>query len=111
MVDVILGIQECSIKSHRLNSVINTFIELEKLKLSEKKCNIVHVGNKRENCPNLKVNEERMKNYNQETYLDDKIDKGGRIQPTINGYGTNSNILANINEIPMANAFHICCNK
>ena len=35
MVDDILGIQECSKKSRRLNSVINTFIDLEKLQLSK----------------------------------------------------------------------------
>ena len=35
MVDV-LGIQKCSAKSRRLNNVINRFIELEKLTLSQK---------------------------------------------------------------------------
>ena len=37
MVDDLLGIQKCSKKSAKLNSRINTFIELEKLKLSDKK--------------------------------------------------------------------------
>ena len=36
MVDDILAIQKCSRKSQRINGVINTFIELEKLTLSEK---------------------------------------------------------------------------
>ena len=44
MVDDILGIQECSKKSKRLNSVKNTFMNLEKLQLSRTKCNNIHNG-------------------------------------------------------------------
>ena len=44
MVDDVLGIQKCSSKSRKLNNAINTFIELEKLTLSQKKCHNVHVG-------------------------------------------------------------------
>ena len=43
MVDDILGIQSCSQKSVKLNNAINTFIELEKLNLSDKKCHKVHI--------------------------------------------------------------------
>ena len=35
MIDDVLGIQNCSRESQKLNSTINTFINLEKLKLSE----------------------------------------------------------------------------
>ena len=34
MVDDVLGVQKCSSNSRKLNSVINTFIKLEKMKLS-----------------------------------------------------------------------------
>ena len=67
MVDDVLGIQKCSAKSRRLNNVINTFIELEKLTLSQKKCHIVHVGKNLQNCPDLKVHGKKMKNTKQET--------------------------------------------
>ena len=69
MVDDILGIQNCSSKSRRLNSAINTFVELEKLTLSKKKCHNVHVGPNIQNCPDLKVHENKMENSKQETYL------------------------------------------
>ena len=70
-------------KSQRLNGVINTFIELEKLTLSEKKCHNVHVGNSKDECPVLKVHGKRMTTSKQETYLGDKIDQSGLLKPTI----------------------------
>ena len=107
MVDDVLGIQKCSDKSRKLNNAINTFIELEKLTLSQKKCHTVHVGNNLQNCPDLKVHGNKMENSKQETYLGDKIDMSGRIKPTIlsrilKGYGAISNILAITNEVPLA---------
>ena len=50
MVDDVHGIQKCSIKSRNLNTCINKFIELEKLKLSVSKCANVHIGNNSKNC-------------------------------------------------------------
>ena len=107
MVDDILGIQKCSRKSLRLNSVINTFIELEKLTLSEKKCHNVHVGRNQAQCPDLKVHGETMSNTKQETYLGDKIHQSGTLRPTIQsriskGFGAISSILAIVNDIPLA---------
>ena len=86
---------------------INTFIELEKLTLSQKKCHTVHVGNNLQNCPDLEVHGNKMENSKQETYLGDKIDMSGRIKPTIlsgilKGYGAISNILAITNKVPLA---------
>ena len=48
-----------------------------------------------------------MQNSNQETYLGDLIDKSGKVRPNIEkrrskGYGIAANILAIINEIPLA---------
>ena len=107
MVDDILGIQKCSRKSLRLNSVINTFIELEKLTLSEKKCHNVHVGKNQAQCSDLKVHGQKMSNSKQETYLGDKIHQSGTLRPTIQsriskGFGAISSILAIVNEIPLA---------
>ena len=36
MVDDVLGVQKCSSQSAQLNTVVNSFMDLEKLKLSEK---------------------------------------------------------------------------
>ena len=107
MVDDILGIQQCSSKSLKLNSVINTFISLEKLTLSSKKCHNIHIGKSDMKCHNLKVHGSLMSNSKQETYLGDLIDQSGKIRPNIDkrrskGYGITSNILAILNEIPLA---------
>ena len=107
MVDDVLGIQKCSAKSSRLNNAINTFIELEKLTLSQKKCHTVHVGKNIQNCPDLKVHQNKMENSKQETYLGDKIDESGKIKPTIlsriaKGYGAITNILAITSKVPLA---------
>ena len=107
MVDDILGIQKCSSKSRNLNTSINTFIELEKLKLSESKCSNVHIGNNLKNCQEFKVHGKKMKHSNQETYLGDKIDRKISIKETIKsriskGFGAVSNILAIVNEVPLA---------
>ena len=106
MVDDILGIQSCSEKSEKLNSTVNTFIELEKLKLSEKKCHKVHVGRNARNCRNLKVHEKTMANTSKETYLGDIIHKSGMVKYTVEarvgkGYGAVNTILAITSEIPL----------
>ena len=112
MVDDVLGVQKCSEKSRRLNNTIGTFMELEKLTLSEKKCNVVHIGKNDFNCPELKVHDQQMNRSKQETYLGDKIDISGRLRPTIKsriskGYGAINNILAITNEVPLAH-WRIC---
>ena len=99
MVDDVLGIQTCSRKSRRINGVINTFMEVEKLSLSRKKCHKVHIGRKKKECHVLKVHEANMKESGQETYLGDKIDKSGLVKPTIvarisKGYGAVTAILS-----------------
>ena len=90
----------------RLNTAINTFINLEKLSLSKSKCNNIHVGSKHKNCPTLKVQDVKMENSKRETYLGDIIDESGTNKPNFekrksNGYGIVSNILAIVNEVPL----------
>ena len=58
-------------------------------------------------CHKLKVHGSFMKSSNQQTYLGDIIDKTGKPRPNIEkrkqkGYGIIANILAIINEIPLA---------
>ena len=106
MVDDVLGIQKCSRKSRRLNGVINTFTELEKMSLSSKKCSNVHIGKKKNECHILKVHGTNMNESSQQTYLGDKIDRSALVKPTIvarisKGYGAVSSILTIINELPL----------
>ena len=106
MVDDVMGIQKCSQKSMNLNKSINTFIDLEKLTLSKRKCQNVHIGNQKIACSALKIDGNKMENSNQEIYLGDIIDKSGSIKPNIEkrknkGYGMISNILAIISDLPL----------
>ena len=61
MVDDILGVQNCSPQSVQLNTVINTFMEHQKLTLSKIKSHNIHIGNNKKYCQNLKVYDSKMK--------------------------------------------------
>ena len=89
-----------------MNGVINTFIELEKLTLSRKKCNNVHIGKSENECHPLKVHGTQMNQSTQETYLGDKIDKSALLKPTLasrisKGYGAVTYILSILKELPL----------
>ena len=95
--DDILGIQKCSNKSFQLNSAINTFIDLEKLTLSKKKCHNIHIGKQNMKCPALKVHGNKMENSTEERYLGYIVHNSGTNKPNIDkrksrGYGITSEI-------------------
>ena len=46
-----------------------TIYTIKKLKLSETKCSTIHIGKKRNKCPEVKVHKYVMKTSNKETYL------------------------------------------
>ena len=103
MVDDILSVQKCSEDAVKINAVINGFIEGKKLTLSNKKCNRIHIENKRtrnaKNCPDLKVHENQMKTSLEEKYLGDVVNTSGTIRKTVEerknkGYGIVSVIIA-----------------
>ena len=109
MVDDILSIQKCSPQAVQQNSVVNTFMELEKLKLNSKKCSKIHVGNKRELCQDLLVHEEKMVNANEDTYLGDKLHRDGNNKRNIEarvakGHGKVKTILMMLKEAPLGRA-------
>ena len=53
MVDDILGVQKCSPQSVQLNTVINTFMDHQKLTLSKIKSHNIHMGKNRNSCKDL----------------------------------------------------------
>ena len=55
MVDDIVDVQTCGVKSVESNAVTKSFIESKKLRLSSEKCKQIHSGNKVSQCPTLKV--------------------------------------------------------
>ena len=82
------------------------FFMSKKLHLNQLKCAKIHVGKKCEDSPNLFVQQENMKNSDQEKYLGDLINKDRKQHATIveqisRGYGIKANILALINDIPL----------
>ena len=60
MVDDVLSIQKYGQDSIRINQVINSFMESEKLTLSKTKCHNVHIGQSKEKCKNLKYMMKKM---------------------------------------------------
>ena len=83
MVDDLLAVQKCSKSSVQINSVINSFMDIKKLTLSDKKCGKIHIGKRGMSCPQLKVHGKNMKNSEKEKYLGDQITKLGNIKATI----------------------------
>ena len=109
MVDDILCIQKCSALTAKVNAVVNAFIEGKKLKLSKQKCSRIHIKRKKcknqNECLDIKVHEETMKNSNKEKYLGDLI-TNGTIRNTIEerknkGFGIINEIMAILDEIPL----------
>ena len=106
MVDDILGVQKCSPQSVQLNTVVNTFMEHQKLTLSKTKCHNIHMGKNRKSCPSLRVHDSKMSESNSEKYLGDIFQISGSLKPNIarrlsRGWGRISEILAIIKEAPL----------
>ena len=109
MVDDILCIQKCSPQSVQQNSVVNTFMELEKLTLNQRKCHKIHIGNQSNLCQELKIHGQQMKEAKSDTYLGDKVHYSGNNKANIEarvakGYGKVKTILAMLKEAPLGKA-------
>ena len=105
MVDDVLAVQKCS-ESTKLNTVVNTFMELEKLSLSKTKCHKLHIGKNQVNCPDMIVHGEAIKNSKNEKYLGDILSNSGSNKPNIakrlsRGWGRVSEILGLVSEAPL----------
>ena len=81
-------------------------MEAEKLSLSDKKCNKIHVGSKWESCQELKVHDKKMHESKSEKYLGGTINSTGNQRATIQdrkqkGFGIVSQIVAIVKEAPL----------
>ena len=110
MVDDVLCLQKCSADTVKMNSLVNSFMESKKLKLSNKKCHRIHIQNKKlkkdNKCPEIKVHESEMKSSEEERYLGDIINSSGSVKNTIEdrrnkGFGIANEIIAILDEIPL----------
>ena len=105
MVDDVLNVATCSEQAVMSNSTVNVFMEQNKLKLAAAKCSRIHIGKKRDECHNLKVHEETMKNSESEKYLGDFISHEGKNEATMNNriqraYSYLSEIRALLTDMP-----------
>ena len=105
MVDDVLSVAKCSETSVITNATIVSFMELNKLKLAAHKCAKIHIGKKCDNCPELKVHEEVMKESHAEKYLGDVISEDGTLDENIKvrklkGYSYISEIRALLSDMP-----------
>ena len=84
MVDDLNGISKCGLDSIALNSFMNAQIEMKKLRFhvpnkdGKSKCHKMHIGQKHENCPVLKVHGTVMESVTEDTYLGDIISSDGK---------------------------------
>ena len=73
MVDNILTLTKCSSTSRAMNSTVNAFIEIQKLRISHVKCSVINEGKKKVNCPELNTHLKSMyceeKNYMLEIFF------------------------------------------
>ena len=105
MVDDVLSVAKCSSSSVASNATLNSFMELNKLKLAEKKCGQIHIGKSSMECPVLKVHNNEMKKSSSEKYLGDIINDKGTLDDTIRdrklkGYSYLSEIRALLSDMP-----------
>ena len=110
MVDDIITASKCSATSQALNTTVNTFINMKKMKLSTKKCSNIHVGSKKskENCQEKQIDNETLSTSDKEKYLGDFITKDASSKATIKdrkrkGYGILAEMSAILKDIPLGN--------
>ena len=75
MIDDILTFSKCGNESVKMNTYINTMIEMKKLYFGEKKCHKIHIGEECVTCPELKVHNFAMNEAEFEKYLGDILSK------------------------------------
>ena len=108
MVDDTLAIANCGVPSILKNSLINSFIESQRLTLSKKKSVVLHISGRskcRQVCPTLRVQDSHMSTVDSVRYLGDIVSSSGSLRPCIEdrrnkGWGKLSEISAILSELP-----------
>ena len=86
MFDDQLDISECGNQAVQKNAVLNSFIENQRLELSQEKSCVIHIGNDKkckEKCPTLKVHNHDMKTVSFAKYFGDIVSAKGGSHDTI----------------------------
>ena len=108
MIDDTLSISKCGTTSILKNAVINSFIETQRLTLSQDKSVALHIGKKskcKQPCPILKVHNSNMKDASSVKYLGDIISTQGNYKDNIEyrrnkGWGKLAEITGFVSEMP-----------
>ena len=108
MIDDTLSISKCGTASILKNAVINSFIETQRLTLSQEKSVALHIGKKskcKQPCPVLKVHRNNMKDASSMKYLGDIISVQGTYKENIEnrrnkGWGKIAEIAGILSEMP-----------
>ena len=109
MVDDTIGVSKCGNTAVQLNSVINTFIETQRLTLLKEKSAVIHIGSKlkcKTQCPKLKVHHSDMSEAESVKYLGNIVTSRGGVTATIEdrrnkGWGKVATILGILKEVDM----------
>ena len=102
-----LGVSKYGQQAVKKNAILNSFIENQRLELSEEKSAVIHIGNSRkckETCPVLKVHDHDMKTASSAKYLGDIVSERGGSQDTIEkrrseGWGKIAQIMGLLSEV------------
>ena len=108
MIDDTLSISKCGITSVQKNSVINSFIDTQRLTLSRDKSVVLHIGNSKKcnnPCPKMKVRDHVMKSTKSQRYLGDILTVGGTNRDSIEdrrnkGWGKLADITGILLQLP-----------
>ena len=109
MVDDTLGVSECGVTSVEKNALINSFVEMHKLRMHEDKSCVLHVGNVKkceQACPTLKVHTQKMHETRSTKYLGNILTSAGGVRETIEdrrnkGWGKVAQILGILGGVPL----------
>ena len=83
MIDDILAVSECSVESVKINAFIQSKVAHTNLQLGHDKCLKMHVGQKSDCCPVLKIDNELMLSSKREKYLGDVLTTDCKIDENI----------------------------
>ena len=105
MVDDVLCVAKCSNEAVSPVATINSFMELNKLKLAANKCAKIHIGKRNGKCPEYIIHKEKLKESQSKKYLGDVISEKGTLDETIKqrklkGYSYISEIRALLSDMP-----------
>ena len=109
-IDDIAAFSKCGLNSIKMNTFLNTKIEMKKLQLNKEKCKKLHFGKSNLICPELNVHGSEMKISDCEKYLGNLIstDMNNKkmIDARVNmGIGCNAQIMSLLNDISLGHHY------